>query len=298
MTPGQRGRTLALRWASALLAAGLGLSVAAAAEAAPAVPSAGTAAAVTAQVLVAGEPRGSAIILGRGHGGSWLATSRHVVDGEGRVCVRTSDGRNRPATTVLSGQDRQLDVAFLWLPGSDRLPAAIPAAATGRSAGTPWEFPIVVASGYPVGDQQQRPSYRERRGLLLPLLPGPLEGGMQLATTAAVHKGMSGGGLFDDQERLIGLNTSHADPLWPAPLKREGGKALSPELNRRLELVALAIPAARFLPLLAGLQPPGQSPVATDAKNRSWWRGAARSPSGGRPGSDQAGAAACAGALR
>lgn len=296
MTPGQRGRALALRWASALLAAGLGLSVAEA-EAAPAVPSAGTAAAVTAQVLVAGEPRGSAIFLGRGHGGSWLVTSRHVVDGEGRICIRTSDGRDRPATAVLSGQDRQLDVAFLWLPGSDRLPAAIPAAAVG-SAGEPWDFPIVVASGYPVGDRQLRPPYRERRGLLLPLLPGPLEGGMQLATTAAVHKGMSGGGLFDEQGRLIGLNTSHADPLWPAPLKLEGGKALSPELNRRLELVALAIPASRFLPLLATLQPPGQSPVAAEATDRSWWRGAARPPSGGRPGSDQAGAAPCAGSLR
>lgn len=302
MKPRQRGRSPARHCASALLGGALSL-LAPAAEAVPAAPSARSAAAVTTQVLVAGDPRGSAIILGRGPGGSWLVTSRHVVDGESRVCVRTSDGRHRPATTVLSGQARDLDVAFLWLPGRERLPAAIPAtipAVVGGSTGEPWAFPIVVASGYPLADQQQRPAYREGRGLLLPLLPGPLEGGMQLATTAAVHKGMSGGGLFDDQGRLIGLNTTHADPLWPAPLRGEGGTSLSRELNRRLELVALAIPASRVLPLLAGLQPPGQSPVAAETRNRTGLGSAPESSSGsgnGR-GAQATDAAVCNGAPR
>lgn len=212
---------------------------------------------VTAVVLAGGEQRGSAVVLKQGSSGSWLVTNRHVVDGENSVCVRTGDGRLWPGITVLPQQARGMDVAFLWLSGAIGLPTATPAPAPNKNQ-SPWDFPIVRAAGYPVGEQYktQLPAYRELSGLLLPPLPRPLEGGMQLATTATVRKGMSGGGLFDDQGRLIGLNTTHADPLWPAPLREEGGKAVASELNRKLELVALAIPISRILPLMKGLVPP------------------------------------------
>lgn len=111
---------------------------------------------------------------------------------------------------------------------------------------------IVTAGGYPAPDQQSAtaPQYREYPGLLLPLLTTPLQGGMQLATTSPVRKGMSGGGLFDDSGALIGITTTHPNPLWSGTLRQENGKPLTPLLNRQLELVALAIPVARVLPLL------------------------------------------------
>jgi S1-C subfamily serine protease len=227
-------------------------------------------AAVTALVLAGGEQRGSAVILARASGGTWLVTNRHVVDGESKVCVRTADGRLWSGLKVLPGKGGGLDVAFLWLAGADDLPLAR-FATPAKASGEPWGFPLVTATGYPVREepQQQPPVHRELAGLLLPLLPRPLEGGMQLATTATVRKGMSGGGLFDDQGKLIGLNTTHADPLWSAPLREEGGIALPPELNRKLERVALAIPLPRFLPLLAALLSPGSAvPAAPMAPSR------------------------------
>lgn len=229
--------------------------------ASPAGPARSTALAdVTALVLAGGEQRGSAVILARAAGGTWLVTNRHVVEGESQVCVRTADGRLWPALKRLPAKGGGLDVAFLWLAGAADLPLAR-WAAPAKASGEIWGFPLVTATGYPVREepQQQPPAYRELAGLLLPLLPRPLEGGLQLATTAAVRKGMSGGGLFDDQGKLIGLNTTHADPLWSAPLREEGGAAVAAERNRQLERVALAVPLARFLPLLAALLPPGRA---------------------------------------
>jgi S1-C subfamily serine protease len=119
-------------------------------------------------------------------------------------------------------------------------------------------FAIVTAGGYPAPDQQiaTAPMYREFPGLLLPLLTTPLQGGMQLATTSPVRKGMSGGGLFDDSGALIGITTTHANPLWSGTLRQENGTPLPLLLSRQLELVALAIPIARVLPLLDCLTVP------------------------------------------
>ena len=238
---------------------------------------------VTALVMAGGEQRGSAVILRRASGGSWLVTNRHVVDGESNVCVRTADGRLWPGITVFPSKQASLDVAFLWLPqaGSPRMSVAALAATKPQAKAGQWDFPIVRSTGYPVREERQAgpPTYRELPGLLLPLLARPLEGGMQLATTAAVRKGMSGGGLFDDQGRLIGINTTHADPLWPAALREEGGKVVSTEMNRKLELVALAIPISRILPLLQQLEPP-----ATQSQGRNETGTPRVSPRTGTPG--------------
>lgn len=212
-------------------------------------------------MLVKGEQRGSGVLLGHGAGGTWLVTNHHVIDGLDQVCVRTADGRLWLGTPVLPASSGLLDLAFVWLPASGSvLPLAnveVSSPIESRT-GPAWGFPIVQASGFTVPDGLQAgpPRYQELAGLLLPLLSRPLEGGLQLASTSPVRKGMSGGGLFDDQDRLIGLNTTHADPLWSSPLREEGGKVLSPHLNRQLELVALAIPVSRILPLLREALPP------------------------------------------
>lgn len=221
---------------------------------------------VTAVVLAGGEQRGSAVALRSAVGGTWLVTNQHVVDGESDVCVRTADGRLWRGQPVMPRLVDRLDITFLWLPGAIGLPTATIAPPTNKAQST-WGFSIVRAAGYPVDEQQktQPPAFRELRGLLLPLLPQPLEGGMQLATTVPVRKGMSGGGLFDEQGILLGLNTTHADPLWPAPLREEGGKPIPIELNRKLELVALAIPITRLVPLLERVHPPSR-PISDEQK--------------------------------
>lgn len=218
---------------------------------------------VTALILVKGEQRGSGVFLRRVEGGTWLVTNRHVVDGYDSVCVQSADGRLWPGKTIfLAGKPSSLDLAFVWLSGGGK---SLPLAITDRSPVVPerskaqsWDFPLVLASGYPVeeGRLKKPPAYKELAGLLLPLLSQPLEGGLQLTTTALVRKGMSGGGLFDAKGYLIGINATHADPLWSAPLRDEAGNPLSPNLNRQLELVTMAIPIVTVLPLINALATP------------------------------------------
>jgi len=238
-------------------------------------------------LLADGEQQGSGVVLRRDARGTWVITNRHVVEGYKQFCVRSADGRLLPGQTLLPrGQASALDLAFVRIPrGGDSLPlarlAAGPAAqggginrsangaagantgvqqATGSALPPPgstarvqaMSFAVVTSGDYPAPEQQNAvaPQYHEFPGLLLPLLTTPLQGGMQLATTSPVRKGMSGGGLFDDSGALIGITTTHPNPLWSGTLRQENGKPLTPLLNRQLELVALAIPIARVLPLL------------------------------------------------
>jgi S1-C subfamily serine protease len=208
-----------------------------------------------------GDPIGSAVVVAAGAGGHWLATNRHVVEGHARVCVVTADQRSRPALWL--EQDRRsnnksLDLALLWLPvGND------PALVTALMAPEPVvasQLPVVVATGFPTRQQgraEREAGYREASGLLLPLLPQPLEGGFDLAYTAAVEKGMSGGGVFVG-DRLIGINGSHPHPLWPGRWKQQNGKPISDQLNQQVELVALGLSVAAIQERLKQASPPAE----------------------------------------
>jgi S1-C subfamily serine protease len=194
-----------------------------------------------------GDPIGSAVVVAAGAGGHWLATNRHVVEGHAKVCVVTADQRSRPALWLEQdgrSNNKSLDLALLWLPvGND------PALVTAVMAPDPVvasQLPVVVATGFPTrqqGGPNGEGGYREASGLLLPLLPQPLEGGFDLAYTAAVEKGMSGGGVFVG-DRLIGINGSHPHPLWPGRWKQQNGKPISDQLNQQVELVALGLSVA------------------------------------------------------
>jgi S1-C subfamily serine protease len=208
-----------------------------------------------------GDPIGSAVVVAAGAGGHWLATNRHVVEGHVRVCVVIADQRRRPALWL--EQDRRsnnksLDLALLWLPvGND------PALVTALMAPDPVlasQLPVVVATGFPTRQQGKadgEAGYREASGLLLPLLPQPLEGGFDLAYTAAVEKGMSGGGVFVG-DRLIGINGSHPHPLWPGRWKQQNGKPISDQLNQQVELVALGLSVAAIQERLKQASPPAE----------------------------------------
>jgi S1-C subfamily serine protease len=223
-------------------------------------------------LLAEGEAQGSGVLLRHTNRGSWVVTNRHVLEGLSQVCVRSADGRLLPGLPVLplAGVERQLDVAFVWLPrGAENLPLArlVP------RPGPVIPFPIVTAGGYPVPDERAAamPIYRELPGLLLPLLEQPLQGGMQLANTSPLRKGMSGGGLFDDSGRLIGISTTHPNPLWSGTLRNEAGRPLPPLLNRQLELVALAIPITRIEPLLDRLTVPLAGALSDKVCQGSLW---------------------------
>lgn len=205
----------------------------------------------------AGEPLGSAVVVGSSEGGRWLVTSRHVVESVSRVCVVAVAGETKAAQVLPFREpaSRQaLDVALLWQPDpitSAKTPNPSMVAQWASPMPLVAEFPVVTASGYPAAsdNSQPAPRYTESTGLLLPLLTAPIEGGFDLTSTVTVGKGMSGGGLFLG-DRLVGINGTHAHPLWSGVLLSGSGQPIDPALNARLEQVSLGVSATTIKRLL------------------------------------------------
>jgi len=190
-----------------------------------------------------GNQLGSGVLIAETIGGYWVATNRHVVEGQKALCLQTVDRRVLAALILppsKAAESSQLDLALLWLPvpKANRLEVAY----IGSNTNPAVDFPIVVATGYPAPLQinQAGPVYTEESGLLIPLLKRPLQSGFDLAYTSEVQKGMSGGGLFIGRQ-LIGINGAHSRPLWPGQWLSESGRPVADGLNRKLELVSLGL---------------------------------------------------------
>ena len=231
---------------------------------------------------------GSGVLVGSAPGGHWVVTNRHVVQDQTSVCVLTSDHRVMPALVLSPRKEdprSKLDLAFLWLSdsGKDQLSVAT-IALKPVDVG---KLPLVIATGFPIPLQVRRhePLYTERPGLLVPLLTKPLQGGFDLSYTAALEKGMSGGGVFLGST-LIGINGAHAYPLWPGQWQDQSGQSVNSALNDKLELVSLGlstptiqealklvlVPSAEQIKTLVGLKCRGPKvPVATITTNVKNW---------------------------
>ena len=215
-----------------------------------------------------GNPLGSGVVVEKAIGGFWVATNRHVIEAQSHVCVVSSDQSIRSAVvmpTVDLMYDSPLDVALLWLSGHQGSPH--PVAEVLVEPLRLQDLPLVVASGYPsvMHATRKAPSYTETSGLLLPLLRQPLQGGFSLAYTAMVQKGMSGGGVFLGN-RLIGLNGTHPNPLWPGQWLQADGAAVAADLNAKLDLVALGIPLSVIQRVIKAVKPQFLKRVLTSAE--------------------------------
>ncbi|MCP9856307.1 MULTISPECIES: serine protease [unclassified Synechococcus] len=220
-----------------------------------------------------GTQLGSGVLAGTAPGGYWVVTNRHVVLEQKAVCVVTADHRGTTAVVISATpaeRRSEVDLALLWLPrrSKDSLMVAVMAQKPVDAA----SLPLVTATGYPtpLKTSPDGPTYTERAGLLVPLLAKPLQGGFELAYTAAVEKGMSGGGVFAGG-KLIGINGAHANPLWPGQWKDQQDEAVNEQLNDKLELVSLGIAWPTIQSALKAVQPPmvAQLSVLVGAKCNS-----------------------------
>jgi hypothetical protein len=212
---------------------------------------------------------GSGVVVSTAPNGSWVATNRHVVRDQNAVCVQGADGRVSPARVhalPIRQPAREIDLALLWRPGPVK-PSLNPAPAR-RTGVDVRQLPLVTSTGYPTPLQGQPagPLYTESEGLLVPLLPSPLEGGFDLAYTAPVQKGMSGGGVFIGTE-LIGINGAHANPLWPGQWRDQHGRAVNEQFNRKLEVVSLGISREQIETALNAISTAPAKPPETTATN-------------------------------
>jgi hypothetical protein len=130
---------------------------------------------------------GSGVVLGDGH----VVTNCHVIKNTQQLTVHTA-GHDYPAS--LHHSDWPRDLCSLTVPGLD-----VPAVLLGDSKtlkvgakvyalGTPKGLALTLSDGIVSG-------FRERTG------------GRHIQTTAAISRGSSGGGLFDESGALVGLTT-------------------------------------------------------------------------------------------
>lgn len=192
-----------------------------------------------------GEQLGSGVLVSLASSGAWVATNRHVIANQERVCVETANRRSAAAFVLPQSKERgsgQIDIALIWLPADER--NITPATLIEEEPYTPQSLPLVVATGFPtpLNPTVDSPQYSEQTGLLVPLLSSPIQDGLDLTYTADVKKGMSGGGVFLGSD-LIGINSAHRDPLWPGQWRDGRGRVVDEKLNKKLDLVSLGISA-------------------------------------------------------
>jgi hypothetical protein len=190
-----------------------------------------------------GQHLGSGVLVAVAPGGRWVVTNRHVVGTQSTVCVVTADRSVRAALVMppkTREKQRELDLALIWLPSKAREAGLV--AVISEKAPKAEALPLVVSTGFPtpINSPMDGQAYSERPGLLVPLLKAPLEEGLDLAYTAIVDKGMSGGGIFLGRE-LIGINSAHREPLWPGRWRNGSGRAVDEQLNQKLDLVSLGV---------------------------------------------------------
>ena len=127
-----------------------------------------------------------------------VLTNHHVVDSEGTITVRTSDGREFRVAQVWS--DERTDLAVLKLENPSNLTAAVLADSDEVQVGQ-W----VLALGQPFGLESTVTagivSARQRR-------IGLAERESHLQTDAAINPGNSGGPLVNLNGEVIGINTA------------------------------------------------------------------------------------------
>lgn len=127
-----------------------------------------------------------------------VLTNNHVVAGGGKVVIRTQDGREFPATEVLT--DPQTDIAVVKFHGDSSLVAAKIGDSSAMEVGD-W----VVALGQPFGLEGTVTTgivSAKNRGI------GITERENFIQTDAAINPGNSGGPLVNLHGEVIGINTA------------------------------------------------------------------------------------------
>jgi S1-C subfamily serine protease len=147
---------------------------------------------------------------GLGSGVVWSAngvivTDDHVVTGSTQVTVAFADGR-RVGGTVLAG-DRTTDLAVVkadrgGLPAATFARSVPPVGGTAIAIGSPLGFANTVSVGVVSGLQRSIPGSAQQGPALANLIQ----------TDAAISPGDSGGGLFNGNGEVIGINEAYLPP--------------------------------------------------------------------------------------
>lgn len=203
---------------------------------------------------------GSGFIVDSGQG---VITNAHVVGDDSRVSVWLHDGRELQGRVV--GLDEYLDLAYIRLPGGQRLQSAVMGNSARVSAGQD-----VLALGFPL-DSSPGDSPIVTKGIVSSVRT--VDGAKWIQTDAPVNPGSSGGPLLDNRGRVIGVVTSRLDYDWDSGRNVEGvGFALAvDELKDRLDFLSGGGQALLPTPTPTPRPTPTPTPVVVPTGNWVTW---------------------------
>ena len=146
-----------------------------------------------------GEARGSGFIIDPD---GTVVTNNHVVEGAGKVSITLNDGTELPAKVV--GTDKRSDLAVLHVDAGHKLPSLqLGDSDTVR----PGQWVVAIGNPFGLGGTVTAGivSARGRN-----IGAGPYDSFLQV--DAAINRGNSGGPLFTQDGRVIGVNTAILSP--------------------------------------------------------------------------------------
>ncbi|MFM2378580.1 MAG: hypothetical protein RLZZ143_1158, partial [Cyanobacteriota bacterium] len=168
--------------------------------------------------------RGSGTIIAKKGDNYLILTNAHVTRNTKTLQVQTYDGHSRAARIVPNSLSENQDLALLEFSDTRDYSIATIAEFTINQNSIGLE---VVAAGY-VAETGQ---YRTTKGTLEQVSDRPLREGYSVGYSGEIVQGMSGGGIFFEDE-LIGINGRSAHPILSNYIYEDGTKPTDAEIQQ------------------------------------------------------------------
>jgi serine protease Do len=155
----------------------------------------------SATVLIQGSDTGSGVLIRQDGSTYTILTARHVIDAPGSYEVVTTTGKRYPISPTIQRLPG-LDLALLKFNSPEKYSVA-----TVGNSNTLQEGITVYVTGFPgQGSTINALTYNFTEGQLTALSSKPQAGGYSLVYTNKTLPGMSGGPVFDQEARLVGIH--------------------------------------------------------------------------------------------
>lgn len=165
--------------------------------------------------------RGSGTIIGKNGANYLVITNAHVIRGATTLQVETHDGQTRTARVVSGSLSGDQDLALLEF--SDTRDYAI-----ARISSIPLDTGLdITVTGYSAETGQ----YTTDEGKIERMSDRPLREGYSIGYSGDIVQGMSGGGIFFEDE-LIGINGRSAYPILSNYTYEDGTKPTDAEIQQ------------------------------------------------------------------
>jgi serine protease Do len=152
-------------------------------------------------VLIQGADTGSGVLIRQDGSTYTILTARHVIDAPGTYEVVTATGKRYPVSPQIQRLPG-LDLALLKFNSSEKYSIA-----TFGNSSSLQEGVTIYVTGFPgQGSTINALTYNFTEGQLTALASKPQTGGYSLVYTNKTLPGMSGGPVFDQEARLVGIH--------------------------------------------------------------------------------------------